>query len=76
MLRTIYNNGNYYHIGVGAVGLLIYPVLLAAVRTSNPKLLLPCFVIFPLMLFKDYSCQWDFHSSLRRAFSLLNRLAV
>ena len=53
ILRTIYNKGNYYHIGVGAVGLLIYPVLLAAVRTSNPKLLLPCFVIFPLMLFKD-----------------------
>ena len=53
MLRTIYNKGNYYHIGVGAVGLLIYPVLLAAVRTGNPKLLLPCFVIFPLMLFKD-----------------------
>ena len=40
MLRTIYNKGNYYHIGVGAVGLLIYPVLLAAVRTGNPKLLL------------------------------------
>ena len=53
ILRTIYNKGNYYHIGVGAVGLLIYPVLLAAVRTGNPKLLLPCFVIFPLMLFKD-----------------------
>ena len=56
MLRTIYNKGNYYHIGVGAVGLLIYPVLLAAVRTSNPKLLLPCFVIFPLMLSKVSSC--------------------
>ena len=56
MLRTIYNKGNYYHISVGAVGLLIYPVLLAAVRTSNPKLLLPCFVIFPLMLSKVSSC--------------------